>query len=68
MLYESISLMSPAKSRSFRKFREALNMPWVSVGFVLGFLAWFSGAGWVAVIALCIVAALIAFLIFNLYL
>jgi UDP-N-acetylglucosamine--dolichyl-phosphate N-acetylglucosaminephosphotransferase len=35
--------------------------------FVMGFVAWYNGVGWVAVIALCMVFSLIAFLIFNKY-
>lgn len=35
--------------------------------FTLGVIAWLSGAGWVAVIALSMVAALVAFLFFNWY-
>jgi len=33
--------------------------------FTLGFIAWKEGYGWVAVIALCMVAALVAFLLYN---
>ncbi|MCX6707683.1 MAG: glycosyl transferase family 4 [Candidatus Woesearchaeota archaeon] len=34
---------------------------------VLGYLSWVTGSGWVAVMALCMVTALLAFLVFNFY-
>ncbi|MFO8015568.1 MAG: hypothetical protein R6U32_00540 [Candidatus Woesearchaeota archaeon] len=33
----------------------------------LGFIAWLTGSGWVAAMDFCMVAALLAFLIFNFY-
>jgi UDP-N-acetylglucosamine--dolichyl-phosphate N-acetylglucosaminephosphotransferase len=35
--------------------------------FTLGYVTWFTGQGWVAVIAFCMVFALLALLLFNMY-